>query len=111
MLLFRKFIIVLGVLSFSFNTAIAANLKDKSVNQTSPDKIIVAEEKAERVNINTADLETLQKIKYFGKKKAQAVIEYRNKNGVFKSPDDLLKVKARGLNQKWLDKISKSLTV
>ena len=48
------------------------------------------------VNINTAtqaELETLQGI---GPGKAKAIIDYRNKNGPFKSADDLEKVKGIG---------------
>lgn len=72
---------------------------------------IKTEDAIQRININTTDVVTLQKIKGFGKKKAEAIIEYRSKNGIFKSIEEMLKVKARGLNQKWLDKISKFLTV
>lgn len=48
------------------------------------------------VNINTAtqaELETLQGI---GPGKAKAIIDYRNKNGPFKSVDDLEKVEGIG---------------
>ena len=64
-----------------------------------------------KININSADAETLHNIKGFGMKKAQAIISYRTKNGDFKSVDDLLKVKSRGLNKKWLNKVSKWLEV
>jgi competence protein ComEA len=63
------------------------------------------------VNINTADASALQKIKGIGKKKSQAIIKYRNANGNFKSLDELLKVKCRGINKKWLDKVGKNLTI
>lgn len=37
------------------------------------------------VNINTADLETLQTLPKIGPKLAQAIIDYRNENGPFQS--------------------------
>ncbi len=63
------------------------------------------------VSINTADVTSLQKVKGMSKKKAQAIVEYRDKNGPFKSLEDLLKVNCRGIHKKWLDKISKFLTL
>ncbi len=63
------------------------------------------------ININSADVATLQKIKSMSKRKAQAIVEYRDKNGPFKSLEDLLKVNCRGIHKKWLDKVSKFLTV
>jgi len=63
------------------------------------------------VNINSADAATLQKVKGIGKKKSQAIVDYRSANGNFASVDDLLKIKARGINKKWLDKVSKFLKV
>ena len=45
------------------------------------------------VNINTADLKQLIKLPGVGKKKAQAIIDYREANGDFASLEDLAKVK------------------
>ena len=45
------------------------------------------------VNINTADEKTLMTLKFVGKKRAAAIIAYRDKNGAFKSVDDLKRVK------------------
>ena len=45
------------------------------------------------VNINTADLKQLIKLPGVGKKKAQAIIDYRETNGDFASLEDLAKVK------------------
>lgn len=62
------------------------------------------------VNINTADAQTLSKnIKGVGLKKAQAIIAYREKNGKFKTVDDLKKVK--GIGVKLLEKNKDSLIV
>ena len=45
------------------------------------------------VNINTADAPTLAKeLDGVGLEKAKAIVEYREKNGLFRSADDLKKV-------------------
>jgi len=49
------------------------------------------------VNINTATAESLAvNIKGVGKKKAEAIIAYRQANGPFKSVEELAKVKGIG---------------
>lgn len=63
------------------------------------------------VNLNAADAQQLQTVKYIGSKKAQAIVEYRSQHGNYKSLDELLKVKCRGINQKWLDKVKSRLTI
>jgi competence protein ComEA len=54
------------------------------------------------VNVNTADASAIAKeLDGIGPAKAQAIVEYRQKNGPFKSPDDLLKVD--GIGERVLD--------
>jgi competence protein ComEA len=48
------------------------------------------------VNINTATKEELTSLKGIGEKRAQDIIDYRTKNGPFKSVDDLEKVPGIG---------------
>jgi competence protein ComEA len=48
------------------------------------------------VNINTATKEELTSLKGIGDKRAQEIIDYRKKNGEFKSVDDLEKVPGIG---------------
>ena len=55
------------------------------------------------VNINTADAQALSKnIKGVGLKRAEAIIAYREKNGEFKTIEDLTKIK--GIGFKLLEK-------
>lgn len=54
------------------------------------------------VNVNTADASALAKeLDGIGPAKAQAIVDYRQKNGPFRTPEDLLKVE--GIGQKVLD--------
>ena len=49
------------------------------------------------VNVNTADATTIaRELDGIGPAKAQAIVEYRTKNGPFKTPEDLLKVQGIG---------------
>lgn len=61
------------------------------------------------VNLNTATKAELETIKGIGPSKAQAIIDYRAKNGPFKSVDELDNVK--GFGQKSVDKVRGELTV
>jgi competence protein ComEA len=64
---------------------------------------------AGKVNINTADEAALTSLKGVGKTKAKAILDYRQKNGPFKSVDDLKNVK--GIGDKTLAKLRDQITV
>lgn len=54
------------------------------------------------VNVNTADAKSIAKeLDGIGPAKAQAIVEFRQKNGPFRAPEDLLKVE--GIGQHVLD--------
>ena len=54
------------------------------------------------VNINSADAATLaQDLKGIGAVKAQAIVDYRQKHGTFRTVDELAQVK--GISQKLID--------
>lgn len=50
----------------------------------------------EMVNINTADVEELKKLKGIGPAMAQRIIDYREANGSFQAPEDIMQVKGIG---------------
>ena len=65
--------------------------------------MILSNAKQGKVNINTATLEELQTIKGIGKKKAEAILQYRKEHGPFRTKEDLLEVK--GIGKKALEAI------
>ncbi len=64
---------------------------------------------SEKININIASSKQLAAIKGIGDKKAQAIIDYRQENGVFSSLDGLTKVK--GIGKSTLKKIEAFVTL
>lgn len=61
------------------------------------------------VNINTASVAELDAVKGITPKKAAAIVEYRDKNGPFKSLDELKQVK--GFGDKSIAKLRNELSV
>jgi competence protein ComEA len=60
------------------------------------------------VNVNTADAKTIAKeLSGIGLSKAQAIVAHREKNGPFKSAEDLAKV--QGIGAKTVEKIKPDL--
>lgn len=51
---------------------------------------------SQKVNINTAGIKELTKIKGMGKKKAQKIVDYRGEKGWFNSPYELTNIKGIG---------------
>ena len=93
------FILLLSsvLLTTSVNLAIAGSAKSN-----------VSQKHMTKVNLNTASLEQLVSLPGVGEKKATAIIEYRTKNGKFKSVEDLMNVK--GVGKKMLDKLKGQIT-
>jgi len=86
----------IGENSSTENTDSSANSVTSQVSTTT-----------EKININQADLTELQKLTGVGQKKAQDIIDFRTKNGDFKSLEDLGKVS--GFGDKTLEKLKDEL--
>ena len=63
----------------------------------------------QQVNINEADADTLATLKGIGKDRALKIIEYREQNGPFQKPEDIMKVK--GIGQKIYEENKELITV
>ncbi len=61
------------------------------------------------ININSASLSDLQKINGIGAVKAQSIIDYREKNGGFKSIEDIKNVD--GIGEKTFEKIKDKISI
>lgn len=62
-----------------------------------------------KININTADKAALESLPGIGPAKADAIIEYRQKMGAFKTVSDLEKVP--GIGEKTLEQLKDKVTV
>lgn len=62
-----------------------------------------------KININTDNKERLMTINGIGSSKADAIIEYRTKNGNFKTTEDIMNVS--GISKTIYDKIKDTITV
>lgn len=91
---------------------------DSSIKDKATEKLNSVKEKATtakgkiasnaKVNINKADASMLQKLSGIGEKKAQAIMDYRNKVGKIKSVAELSKID--GLGDTTIEKIAPYLT-
>ena len=70
---------------------------------------LFAQQMAALININTADEATLATIEHVGKVRAQAIVQYRQENGPFKTVEELKKV--RGIGDKIFDGIKAKITI
>ena len=66
-------------------------------------------ENADKININTASVQELMKLKGVGEKKAQAIVDYRNENGRFETIEDIINVS--GIGEKTLENLRDMISV
>lgn len=85
--------------TIEINNCVDKNTTNESNNDTVPAKI----------NINTDNKERLMTISGIGSSKADAIIEYRTKNGNFKTTEDIMNVS--GISKTIYDKIKDIITV
>ncbi|MGI6705217.1 MAG: helix-hairpin-helix domain-containing protein [Clostridia bacterium] len=63
----------------------------------------------QKININTADINTLDQLPGIGPSRAQKIIEYREENGPFKSIEDIKKI--TGIGEKIFENLKDDITV
>lgn len=85
--------------TIEINNCVDKNTTNESNKDTVPAKI----------NINTDNKERLMTISGIGSSKADAIIEYRTKNGNFKTTEDIMNVS--GISKTIYDKIKDTITV
>jgi len=51
---------------------------------------------ADKININQASVEEIAQLERVGPKYAQRIVQYREKNGPFEKPEDIMKVRGIG---------------
>lgn len=61
------------------------------------------------ININTATAKDLERLKGIGPSKAKSIISYREENGTFEKPEDIMNVK--GIGEKIYENIKDDITV
>jgi len=83
----------------SADTAASASSPDR------PDSLL----EGEVVNLNTAPLYDLERLPGIGETKAQAIVDYRQEHGPYRSVDDLLQV--NGIGPGTLEEIRAYITV
>lgn len=66
-------------------------------------------EQAGRININEAGADELMRLKGVGPALAGRIIDYRSKNGYFRSTEELKKIK--GVGEKLFEKIKEKITI
>ena len=93
------------------SSSLSSSFTDPSPEDPSP---IFAQREPQKgssrvINVNTADRSQLETLPGIGPVKAQAIIDYRQRYGPFRSVDELIKVK--GIGPKTLEKIRPFVTV
>lgn len=68
-----------------------------------------ASDGAAKVNLNTASESELMTLSGIGPAKAAAIIQYREDQGLFQTPEDLMKIS--GIGQKTFEKLESAITV
>ena len=64
---------------------------------------------SQKININTASVDELQKLPRIGDSVAQRIVDFRKKNGPFQKIEEIMKVK--GIGEKTFEQIKDKITV
>lgn len=88
---------LLFALLTSASVAVTAAPAAQVINDSPTSMTTTQEQQVDKVNINTADADMLQKeLSGIGKNKANAIVAYREANGDFTSVEELIEVKGIG---------------
>ena len=68
-----------------------------------------SDQEAGKVNLNTAGLEELMTLTGIGQTRAEAILAYREEEGVFRSPEDIMNVE--GIKEGIYEKLKDEITV
>lgn len=103
--------ILIGRNSFSGMVIISesASIQEQSIEETVLSKSDLSSDEKVKININTASVSLLQTLPNIGQVLAQRIVDYRNENGNFTAPEDLLLVE--GIGEKRLEQIREYITV
>ena len=103
-------VFVITLVLFIGSGAVIAQSDTKNKEAAASEEIEGKEEaKAGKININTANAEQLMQIPGVGEGTAANIIDYRNKNGDFKTLDQLKEV--QGVGEKKYEKMKDMLTM
>ena len=83
------------VIAFVLAIGVPAMAKEQVKAAAKEEVKAVAKEEV-KVNINKATVKELTKLKQVGPKVAEKIVEFREKNGPFKKPEDIMKVPGIG---------------
>ncbi len=101
----KKLVSVLVVLFFSVVLSVHVLAEQAASSASAPS----SSASAKLININTASSDQLVKLPRIGEVIAQRIIDFRQKNGKFAKPADLMKVK--GIGEKTFEKLKNLITV
>lgn len=85
--------VTVGVLLYSvFDSPKYNDLQAFEITENQHSTTEISTEFIGKININTAGVEELMKLELIGEKKALAIIEYREQNGKFRKPEELMNI-------------------
>jgi comEA protein len=105
--------VVIIVVALIIWLAVGANTAEPpqppGASSTQENSSTPGETTATPINLNTADVATLEQLPGIGEVRAQAIVNYRNANGPFNTIEDILNVK--GIGPETFAQIKESITV